>query len=147
MNCRGQHTTAVAPDVHPGFHGRRGFTLIEVLATLMLLAIVFPVMMQGITVAGSVADAARRRTEATGLAQSKLAEIVATGQWQQGNLSGDFGSDWPAYRWEATVQPWALDNTNESLQQIDLRVIWTARGREYSVSVTTLAYAKGQSTT
>jgi len=112
----------------------------------MLLAIVFPVMMQGITVAGSVADAARRRTEATGLAQSKLAEIVANGQWQQGNLSGDFGSDWPAYRWEATVQPWALDNTSQSLQQIDLRVVWTARGRENSVTVTTLAYVRGQST-
>ncbi|MGD1278170.1 MAG: prepilin-type N-terminal cleavage/methylation domain-containing protein [Tepidisphaeraceae bacterium] len=146
MSCRRLPTAAVAPDVHPGFRRRRGFTLIEVLATLMLLAIVFPVMMQGITVAGSVADAARRRTEATGLAQSKLAEIVANGQWQQGNLSGDFGSDWPAYRWEATVQPWTLDNTSQSLQQIDLRVVWTARGRENSVTVTTLAYVRGQST-
>jgi len=146
MNCRNLDLAAVAPEVHPGLHRRRGFTLIEVLATLMLLAIVFPVLMQGITLASGAGDAARRRTEATGLAQSKLAEIVANGQWQQGNLSGDFGSDWPAYRWEATVQPWALDNTNESLQQIDLRVIWTARGRENAVSFTTLAYVRGQST-
>jgi general secretion pathway protein I len=133
-----------APDVHPGLHRRRGFTLLEVLATLMLLAIVFPVMMQGITVAASLGDAARHRTEAGGLAESKLAEIVASGQWQQGNLSGDFGSDWPAYRWEESVQPWALDNTSQSLQQIDVRVIWTARGRENSVTVTTLAYVRGQ---
>ncbi len=117
----------------------RGFTLIEVLAALLLIAIVLPVVMKGVTLAGAAASDARRRTEAAGLAESKLNEIVATGQWQgAGALNGDFGTDWPDYRWEATVQPWAGDSTSSSIQQIDLRVIWIARGHEDSLALSTL---------
>jgi general secretion pathway protein I len=123
---------------------RGGFTLIEVLATLMLMAIVLPVLMQGATLSSRLADDARRRTEAAGLAESKLAEIVATNEWQQTNLSGDFGTDWPGYRWTATVQPWPEDTTNAGIQEIDLQVFWSERGREYSMQVSTLAFTQVQ---
>ena len=49
---------------------RRGFTLVEILATLALVAIILPVAMSGISLALRVADESRRQTEATALAQS-----------------------------------------------------------------------------
>ncbi len=129
-----------------GEGARSAFTLVEVLAALLLIAIVLPVVMQGISLATNAASDARRRTEAAGLAESKLDEVVATRQWLAGSLSGDFTPDWPDYRWEASLQPYANDSSGKSVQQIDLRVIWTARNREQSVSVSTLAYARTTAT-
>ncbi|HSU68524.1 MAG TPA: prepilin-type N-terminal cleavage/methylation domain-containing protein [Tepidisphaeraceae bacterium] len=123
---------------------RRGFTLIEVLATLLLMAIVIPSLMKGINMAMGTASAAQRRTEAAGLAESKLNEILATQQWQTGQLSGDFGPDWPDYRWQATLNTWNQDNTNAGLQQLDLQVLYTYRNRPESVTLSTLTYVRAQ---
>src|SRR5256885_14718355 len=75
----------------------RGFTLIEVLATLVLLAIVLPVSMRGVSVALSLAEKARHTSEAASLADAKLNELITSG----GAVSaqGDFGADWPGYHW------------------------------------------------
>jgi general secretion pathway protein I len=119
---------------------RGGFTLIEVLAAMLLIAIVLPIVMQGITAAAGASGTTRRRTEASGLAESKLGELIATSEWQGGVLQGDFSPDWPDYHWQATVNAWADDTTNSGLQQIDLKVFWKVDNREDSVTVTTLAY-------
>ena len=74
--------------------------------------------------------------EAANLAQTKLSELLATGTWQGGDLSGDFGTDWPAYRWAGAV----TEYSGTTLQQLEVRVTWTARGRDYSVPITTLVY-------
>jgi prepilin-type N-terminal cleavage/methylation domain-containing protein len=123
---------------------RRGFTLIEVLATLMLMAIVLPSVMKGITLAGAAADMARHRTEAAGLAQSQMAQILAAQTWENGDQSGDFAPDWPDYHWQSTVVPWTGDSTGAGLQQIDLTVTWTSRSKQNSVTLTALAYQRTQ---
>jgi len=120
---------------------RRGFTLIEVLVTLVFMAIVLPAIMQGFSVAMAAASAASRRSAAGGLAESKLDEIVSTAQWQNNpNLSGDFGPDWQGYTWQLTVNGWAQDTTNASLQQLDLRVNWMARGHQEFLVLSTLTF-------
>jgi prepilin-type N-terminal cleavage/methylation domain-containing protein len=125
--------------------GRRGgFTLVEVLVTMLLIAIVVPSIMAGIAQSTHAATLARARNEVAGLAQAELAQIVASQQWQNGNLQGDFGADWPGYSWQAVVQPWPLDTTTQSVQEIDLKVTWIDRNRENSMTVSTLAYVKGQ---
>jgi len=132
------------------FHGPnrslgRAFTLIEVLATIMLMAIVLPVVMEGITLSSRAASTARRRTEAAGLAEGKLSEIISTNLWQPGsNISGDFGPDWPDYRWQAAAEPWAMDTTGANIQQITLTVTWVARGRPDSLALSSLAYERTQ---
>src|SRR5260370_36095537 len=77
-----------------------GFTLVEVLAALMLLAIVLPVAMRGISMATALASSAKHRDEAAVLAKSKLDELVATHAWQSQALSGNFDFR-PEYRWSA----------------------------------------------
>ena len=110
---------------------RRGFTLLEVLATLVLVGIVLPIAMQGATLSLSAADSARKRTEATALAEAKLFELAAYGP--EGALSGDFSPEQPQYRWAADV---AYMETN--LAEIRVEVIWdTARG-ERSAALTTM---------
>ncbi len=82
---------------------RRGFTLVEVLAALLLIGIVLPAIMEGISVSQRTAYTARTSLEAAALAEAKLDEIVASGQWSSSASSGDFGEDHPGYRWEMQV--------------------------------------------
>lgn len=93
-----------------------GFTLIEVLAALMLMAVVLPVAMQGVSIATAAASSARHRNEAAALAQSKMDELLASMQAQQQqantNMSGDFGEDWPDYQWSAEMVTWAPNGMN-----------------------------------
>jgi prepilin-type N-terminal cleavage/methylation domain-containing protein len=124
---------------HPSRRARRraGFTLIEVLATLLLMSIVLPVIMRGMSLATAAASTAKRRTEASTLADSKINELVATGQWQNGSTSGDFGTDWPDYTWTADAVDY--DGTN---QELDVTVNWTGRnGQPDALTVTTLVYS------
>jgi len=126
-----------------------GFTLVEVLATIMLLAVVMPVAMEAVSISTDTARLARSKTEATALAESKLAELVTGNEWQSGVLAGDFGNDWPEYRWSATAQTWASPYSNtygsdplNTINEIDLQVIWKPSGAsERSVTLSTLVYA------
>jgi prepilin-type N-terminal cleavage/methylation domain-containing protein len=103
-----------------GRQGRTGggFTLIEVLAALMLVAIVLPVAMRGVAVAAGAASGARHRNEAAALAQSKMDELLANMQAQQTQMStgmsGDFGDDWPDYQWSAELVTWTPNGMNMS---------------------------------
>lgn len=121
---------------------KSGFTLIEVLVALLFIAIVLPALMQGISVASGMASDARHRTEAAGLAQSKLAEIVTAAAWQSGVSSGDFGTDWPGYRWQLAVSPWTSDQTGQNVQQLDVTVTYNSRGSDRTVKLSTLAYQR-----
>jgi len=102
--------------------------------------------MQAITLATRAGTAARYRTQAAALAESKLNEIVATSGWTGANLSGEFGDVAPGFRWQATVQPWENDDTSSSIQQIDLQVIWAGNHGDESVTMSTLAYDRTAST-
>jgi general secretion pathway protein I len=130
--------------------GRRGFTLVEVLAALVLLAIVLPAAMRGATLASAAASKAQKRTTAVGLASSRLQELLATGQYESGNLSGDFadyGQQFQSYRWDAQLSNWNQTGFNvqdlgtQTLQQLDLRVSWRGRDGDQSLTLTTLVYS------
>ena len=115
----------------------RAFTIVEVLATLTLAAIILPVVVHGILLCLATASYARQQVQAASLAQSKLDEIVATGEFYDTEMTGDFGEELPEYTWEAVVGEWDED---ASLTQIDVGVFWTRRGQEHEVILTTLAY-------
>lgn len=126
--------------------GMPGFTLIEVLVTLMFLALVLPALMEGISLSSNAADSARRRTEAADLGQSQLASLVATQQWDNGNLAGDFSSQGHAdMHWQAVVQAWPGDANGVGIKEIDLTVAWTERGHQRLIVLSTLAYSSGTS--
>jgi general secretion pathway protein I len=147
MNGRRPHTLAVvgAPDVHPKLRGSRrraGFTLVECMAAMVLIGIAMPVVMQGVMAATHAGSAARHRSEAAILANSKLSELIVTGQWDGGVLSGDFGPDWPGYKWQGVVGDWSGDVNAVGLAELDVTVTWIDRGKPTSVTVCGLAYVR-----
>lgn len=116
----------------------RGFTLVEVLATVALIAIVLPVAMYGIQLCLQTASSARRQAEAATLAQSKLQELTAMAavpQVSEGNQSGDFAPDFPDYKWQSTTT-----DIDTNLEQLDVRITWVARNQERDLTVSTWVY-------
>jgi hypothetical protein len=110
--------------------------MVEVLVTLAFASILLPTVMQGISLCLSTAGLARQESQAAALAHSKLSELMVTGEYQTGALSGDFGSDWPEYRWEAQFTPW----DSVALSQFEVTVTWKHTQVDHSVSVATLVY-------
>ena len=76
-----------------------GFTLAEILAAMLLMAIVIPVALQGMMIANRAGVVAERRQMAARLADNLLTELVLTEDWRDADDEGDFGEDWPGYRW------------------------------------------------
>jgi Tfp pilus assembly protein PilV len=118
---------------HPG-----GFTFIELLATVVFLGIIMPVAMRSISLCTRLGGQSRKQIEAASLARTKLTELTISNEWSSGG-SGDFGTDWPGYRWNAVVSSW----TDSSLSRLSVTVTWHSQGRDHSVTVYTLVYSKG----
>jgi prepilin-type N-terminal cleavage/methylation domain-containing protein len=118
----------------PSSHVRRAFTFIEILATIALLAIVLPSVMAGISISLTAGGLARQQAQASSLANGKMMELAVAGQWEHAILSGDFSPDQPDFRWTAQVADW--DGT--ALRQLDVTVSWSHRGKDRSVTVSTL---------
>ena len=113
-----------------------GFTLVELLVTVVLIGIILPVAMKGISLSIALASSAKHQREATFLAEAKLSELISTGEWLNSDLSGDFGEHWPEYRWSAEVSQW----DDPTLQELALSVTWTSRGTEHEITLSTLVY-------
>jgi prepilin-type N-terminal cleavage/methylation domain-containing protein len=121
-------------------HSLRAFTLIEILATLALVAIILPVVMAGISLALSTADNSRHQTEAARLAQTKMAELIAAADFQTLEQSGDFAPDLPDYHWNAILSDY---DAALGLKELDVEVYWNSRNRDRSVTLSTLVYTGG----
>jgi len=115
----------------------RAFTIVEVLATLMLAAIVLPAAVRGISLCLRTAGYASDQARAASLAGSKLAELVATGDLSEAEMEGDFEDMAPGYTWQAEVSDWEDD---DRLTRVDVTVFWVRRGQQRQVTLTTLAY-------
>lgn len=114
---------------------RVGFTLIEVLATLLLVGIVLPIAMEAIATASAAASIARSQAQAAALAETKLNELIISGEFASGGGSGDFSPDWPDYHW--TSQAIERDT---GVTEVQVVVSWPWRGDERSVMLSTLVY-------
>ena len=108
-----------------------GFTLLELILA-MLMAIVLPVTMQALSVSLGAASSARHTTEASGLAQAKLHELISTGQLNA-TSNGDFGTDHQGYRWEI-----GSTTRDYNLTEVTIRVSWQERGQEKQLTLSTL---------
>ena len=111
-----------------------GFTLVEVLAAMLFMAIVLPVICQAMATANRAGVLAERSREATQLADRVLSEAIVTGDWEQGDQSGDFAPDHPGYSWKLTTTGW----TEDAMTVVTVKVTFMVQGRESSVSLSTL---------
>ncbi len=117
-----------------------GFTFVEMLVTIVLIAAILPVAMRGIGLCTRLAGQSRKEIEGASLAKMKLTELMAADEWDSGSSAGDFGKDWPGYRWSKEVFNWS----DSMVSQVNLTVTWQSQGEERSVTLTTLAYSEDE---
>jgi type II secretion system protein I len=121
-----------------------GFTLVEVLAALLFLAIAIPAILGAISASSRSAEAAERSAIAAQLAENQLSQFVVEQSNTTGGTMGtsgssgdrgDFGTDYPGYRWEMKQEPWTAA---ADLTQYTIQVFFSVRGQERSVELSTL---------
>ncbi len=117
---------------------RRGFTFAELLATVVLIAIIMPVAMRTVALCTRLGGLSRKETEAASLARAKLTELITSEDWQSGGQRGDFGSDWPGYQWSTDVSSWS----DSLVSEVRLTVKWQSQGLDRQITLATLAYAE-----
>ncbi len=115
-----------------------GFTLAEVLAALLFMAIVIPVAVQGLHIASRAGSVAERKAVAARLADSKLNELIVSGQWQSAAQKGTIQEGWQSYSWTLESEPWAEDG---AMRLVTVHVTVPVKGQDYDVAVSTLVDA------
>jgi general secretion pathway protein I len=132
------------------FHLREfpgGFTLIETLVAMMLLAISLVVILQlfsGGLKSGKMAD---DYTRAVFYAREKMEEYLLADDFQEGIYEGTFDED---YRWLVDiklVEPKEEEEGKEEISMVDLfnvdvMVFWPEGGREKNFQISTLKIAE-----
>ena len=123
-----------------GQRRRAAFTFVEVFAALIFLAILVPAIVEGLKVASKSSELAERGAIAGELAENKLNEILVDGSnGNDAGLSnnGDFGPEWPGYRWQVSESPWTADSLN-TMTDMSVQVFYPVQGKEQSFTLDTL---------
>ena len=113
---------------------RRAFTLVEVLAALLVMAIVIPVAMQGMSVASRAGILGGRKAAAMRVAERVLNEQFITGQLNQNTASGSITEGDTTYPWTIQSATWPQD----AMTQVTVHVTFTVQGKDYEVTASTL---------
>lgn len=128
-------TNLSAMTTHPAADSsRRGFTLAEVLAALVLLAIVVPVALEGVSVASRAGVTGQRQAAAARVAERVLSEWVGTGRTETGSENGTDLQDGVTYAWRLERAPWAAD----PLEEVTVRVSYEVQGQARSFEMSTI---------
>jgi type II secretory pathway pseudopilin PulG len=91
---------------------RGGFTLVEVLAALLFMALVIPVAVQGLRVASLAGEVARSKAQAARVAERVINESIASTNWNQSSQSGMVQEGVREFRWVLRNEVWNQGNTN-----------------------------------
>jgi type II secretory pathway pseudopilin PulG len=127
--------------------GEKGFTLVEILTTFVLIALILPAAMEGISLAMKLGSKSKHQVEASALAETKLAEFLLSGDYSKGDQSGTFDANdsVTSYGWNLAVEDWT---TEDSMEQLTMTVGWTdSAGTGHSVALSTLVYVESESET
>lgn len=112
----------------------RAFTLAEVLAALLVMGIVIPVAMQGMSIASRAAILGQRKAAAMRVAEHMLNELLITGQLNQSTVSGSLTEGDTTYPWTMQTTTWPLD----AMTEVTITVTFTVQGNNYNISASTL---------
>ncbi len=98
-----------------------GFTLLEVMIALLIIATSFIVLLHSRNQSVLAADYAKRMTVATLLATGRMSEIEQEGVTDTGEDMGTFGEDFPEYTWKVSVS----ETVYEDMRSVRLEVSWS----------------------
>jgi type II secretory pathway pseudopilin PulG len=115
-------------------HSKSAFTLAEVLAAMLFMAIVIPVAVQALHVASTAGVVAERKAAAARVAERVLDESVVTTNWNQSSQSGTVMESGREFRWTLRNETWPED----AMRMLTAEVKFNAQDREYAVRLSTL---------
>jgi type II secretory pathway pseudopilin PulG len=113
---------------------RAAFTLVEVLASLLMMAIIIPVAIEGMSVASRVGMLGQRKAAAMRVAERVINEVLVESQIQQASSSGTAYEGDTAYPWVMRTENWPED----AMQQMTVTVSFPVQGALHEISVSTL---------
>lgn len=129
---------------------RAGFTLAEVLAALVFMAIVIPTALKGLSVANQAGQLGIRKMAAARVAERALNELLVTHQWMTAAPSGAVQDGPILYRWSMRMEPWNQLNASTAiagvrgsanattLRLLTVQVTFPLQGKDYSVNLSTV---------
>lgn len=83
----------------------RGFTLLEVMVAVAILAIALVAILKANVQSLDTLIETKERTTVSMLAASKMAEVEAVGAADWSEFQGDFGEDYPDFTWRVETAP------------------------------------------
>jgi hypothetical protein len=132
------------------------FTLAEVLAAMLFLAIVIPVAVEALHVSSLAGEVAARKGAAARIADRILNESLVTTNWSGGAQNGTVSEGALDFNWTLTTQNWpqgqnsvnSVNSVNSmiSMEMLTTEVKFLAQGKDYSVKLSTLAVSQNQLT-
>jgi type II secretory pathway pseudopilin PulG len=115
-----------------------GFTLAEVMAAMVFMAILIPVALEGLSIASRAGEVAVRKTEASLVAERILNEMVATTNWNRSSQSGTVRQGARDFRWNLRNDAWNQDSSLTTMRLLSVEVVFAAQGHDYTVRMSTL---------
>jgi general secretion pathway protein I len=103
-----------------------GFSLVEVMVAILILAIAVAGLTGGITTALGSSKESELQTTAALLAAGQIETLRAEGDLTDGETDGDFGQGLPLYRWKRTIAA----SQPDGLHEVDVVVEDTRSGKE-----------------
>ena len=119
------------------------FTLAEVLAAMLFLAIVIPAAVEAMHLASLAGEVAARKGAALRVADRILNGGLVLTNWNNGVQSGMAGEGALQFRWTLASQSWPPDS---AMQVVTAEVKFSAQGKDYLVKLNTLASLPGVTT-
>jgi type II secretion system protein I len=119
---------------------RAAFTLVEVLAAMAFMAILVPVIVAAMHTSTRASESADRSAIALQLGENQLNELLLNDDWSTGQSSGDFGGDYPGYRWQISNSSWSEDS---NMTELDMLVFFQVQGQERQLMLSTLVLQPG----
>ncbi|MGO8764206.1 MAG: hypothetical protein ACLQSR_03610 [Limisphaerales bacterium] len=118
------------------------FTLAEVMAALVFMAIVIPVVIGVLHISGLAGEVAARKGEAARIADRILSEDLVTTNWNGGVQNGNISEGSDSFTWALNTQTWPQDQ----MELLTIQVTFLAQGHNYTVKMSTLANLQNQTT-
>ncbi|MGA9777245.1 MAG: hypothetical protein ACLPRE_15250 [Limisphaerales bacterium] len=122
------------------------FTLAEVLAAMLFLAIVIPAAVEALHVASLAGEVAARKGVAARIGDRILNESIVTTNWNVGSQNGTVAEGAEEFHWTLDNQNWPVD-TAAAMRLLTAEVTFSAQGHDYSVAMSTLASSQTPATT
>ena len=123
------------PDAAARRPHQSGFTLAEVLAAMLFLAIVIPAAVDAMHIASLAGEVAARKGAAARVADRVLNENLVMTNSNLGTQSGTLTDGAEEFHWTLSSQNWPVD----TMQLLTVEVTFPAQGHDYSVKLSTLA--------